>query len=227
MGKHAQLFSVGFTKTSEREYCLWDPRDFSKPISRQNIDASSGSIMPFFDVDTSILFLAGKGDGNIRYYEIVDEEPYIHWLSEYKSPTPQRGMAMIPKRAVNVSECEITRMIKLGVKTAEPISFQVPRKSDVFQDDIFPDTFSGEFSLTAAEWASGKNADPKLTSLAPGFVQKPKSADFNPEKTEEVKPLNEKELREGFEKLEKRVAYLEAEIIKKDARIKELEGSAQ
>jgi len=224
LGKHTNLFSVGFTKNSEREYCLWDPREFTKPLVRTNIDSSSGSIMPFFDSDTSVLFLAGKGDGNIRYYEIVDEDPYMHFLSEFKSQTPQRGMAMIPKRFVNVSECEITRMIKLGTKTAEPISFQVPRKSDIFQDDLYPDTFSGDYSLSSAEWFAGKNADPKLTSLAPGFIQKPKSADFNPDKVEDAKPLSEKELRDTNDKLEKRVAYLEAELVKRDARIKEIEN---
>jgi len=33
-----------------------------------------------------------------------------------------------------------------------------------------------------------------------------------------------KELRDEYEKLKTRVAFLEAEIIKKDARIKQLEG---
>jgi len=107
--------------------------------------------MPFYDNDTNVMFLAGKGDGNVRYFEIVDESPYVHYLSEFKSNTPQRGGCMVPKRMVNVSECEIVRFLKVGTKTMEPISFQVPRKSDVFQDDIFPDCFSGEFSLSASE----------------------------------------------------------------------------
>lgn len=84
--------------------------------------------MPFFDKDTNVLFLAGKGDGNIRYYEVVDEAPYIYFLSEFKSKDPQRGMCMLPKRAVNVSDCEIVRLCKLGNKLMEPVSFQVPRK---------------------------------------------------------------------------------------------------
>ncbi len=122
------MFSCGFSKTSEREFALWDPREFKEPVLRQNVDTSSGLLMPFFDRDTNVLFLAGKGDGNIRYYEVVDEAPYIHYLTEFKSSNPQRGMAMLPKRAVNVSDCEIVRMLKLGTKLMEPISFQVPRK---------------------------------------------------------------------------------------------------
>jgi len=220
-----RIFSVGFSKMSEREYCIWDSKDLSKPLLRQTIDSASGSIMPFFDRDTSILFLAGKGDGNIRYYEIVDEAPYMHYLSEYKSATPQRGMCMIPKRAVNVSENEIVRMLKLSVKMMEPISFQVPRKSDLFQDDLFPDCPSGEPALAADEWLSGKNAEPKLRSMSPGFVQKKVVQDFNPVQKQEEKPMSEKELKDEIDRLGKRVAYLEAELIKKDAKIKELGGN--
>jgi len=223
LGTKEKILSCGFTKTSERELCLWDPKDMSKPLLRQQVDSASGLLMPFYDNDTSVLFIAGKGDGNIRYYEVVDEAPYIHYLTEFKSNTPQRGMCMLPKRSVNVSDCEIVRLLKVSVKMVEPISFQVPRKSDIFQDDIFPDCFAGEPALTSAEWQSGSNAQPKTRSMAPGFVQKPRSdIAFNPEKAPEEKPLSEKELKDEVDKLTKRVAYLEAELVKKDAKIKEL-----
>lgn len=61
-------------------------------------------------------------------------------------------------------------------------------------------------------------------SMAPGFVQKKVVVEFNPEKVEEKKQLSEKELRDENEKLNKRVAYLEAELVKRDNRIKELGG---
>jgi len=218
-----KLISFGFSKLSEREYSIWDPRDLKTKFASQTVDSASGLLMPFYDEDTKILFVGGKGDGNVRYYEIVDEAPYIYFLSEFKSNTPQRGLSILPKRACNVSENEIVKMLKVGVKTVEPISFQVPRKSDIFQDDIFPDTFSGEPALTADEWFSGKNADPKTMSLAPGFVQKKTTQEFNPSKVEAPKELSEKELKDEVDRLTKRVAYLEAELIKRDAKIKELE----
>jgi WD40 repeat protein len=220
-----KLLTVGFSKTSEREYNIYDPRNFTDPIAHLSIDSSAGIIMPFFDNDTNILFLAGKGDGNIRYYEIVDEAPYIHYLSEFKSATPQRGLAFYPKRGLNVSECEIARALKLTPNKIEPISFRVPRKSELFHDDLFPDTFSGEPSLTADEWLSGKNAEPKTMSLAPGHVVKERPAqEFVPVAQKVEGPQNEKELREEYEKLKQRVAYLESEIVKRDARIKDLEN---
>jgi len=223
LGNKEKILSCGFTKTSEREYCLWDPKDMSKPLLRNQIDSASGLLMPFYDNDTNVLFIAGKGDGNIRYFEVVDEAPYIHYLTEYKSNIPQRGMCMLPKRSVNVSDCEIVRMMKVTVNAVEPISMQVPRKSDIFQDDIFPDCIAGEPALSSAEWLLGKNEFPKTRSMAPGFIAKPKSeSSFNPEKATEQKPLSEKELRDEVDKLTKRVSYLEAELIKKDAKIKEL-----
>jgi len=218
----SRLFSCGFSKTSEREFALWDPREFKEPVLKQNVDTSSGLLMPFFDRDTNVLFLAGKGDGNIRYYEVVDEAPYIHYLTEFKSSTPQRGMGMLPKRAVNVSDCEIVRMLKLGTKTMEPISFQVPRKSDLFQADIFPACFAGEPALSTEQWMAGDNSEAKTVSLENGFVKK-EAAAFNPVAVQEEKQLSDKELKEEYEKLQKRVAYLESELIKRDAKIKELE----
>jgi len=181
--------------------------------------------MPFYDNDTSLLFLAGKGDGNIRYFEIDDEKPYIHYISDYKSSTPQLGMAMRPKTACDIASCEVVSMIKANKTMLEPIHFLVPRKSELFQDDIFPDTPGSEPSLSADEWFGGANKAPIKVSLENGFVPKAKS-DFKPTVVKEVKeekPKTETEWRQEVEALNKRVAYLEAEAAKKDARIKELE----
>jgi len=218
-----KLLSVGFTKTSEREMAIWDARNLGTRITSQTVDSASGLLMPFYDEDTGIVFLGGKGDGNVRYYEVVEDAVVLYYLSEMKTNTPQRGLCTLPKRAVNISECEIVRMLKVGVKTVEPVSFQVPRKgTDVFQDDIFPDCFAGEPALAADEWLSGKDAEPKKMSLAGGFVRKASTTTFNPDKQEGPKELTEKEVRAEHEKLKLRVAYLEAELIKRDARIKEL-----
>jgi len=225
LGRKNKIFTVGFSKSSEREYAIWDPSNLAKPLIQQSIDSAAGLIMPFYDDDTGVLFLAGKGDGNIRYYEIVDEDPYIHYLNEYKSGTPQRGMGYLPKTSVNVSECEIVRLYKLAGNLVEPISFKVPRKSDMFQEDLFPDTPGNTPALTSDEWFAGQDANPILVSLAPGFQQKTNAVEFNPVKSEssEEGPKNERELREEYEKLKKRVAFLEAELVKKDQKIKELE----
>jgi len=225
LGNKDKLFSVGFSKTSERQYSLWDWRKGDKSLNTQNIDTAAGILMPFYDNDTTMLFLAGKGDGNIRYYEIVDEDPYIYFLSEYKSATPQRGMGALPKIAVDVSKCEVARLFKVAANTVEPISFCVPRKSDIFQDDIYPDTNSPEPALTASAWQEGKNSEPRKISLAPGFQAPTRTAtEFNPV-VQEVSAPKPEDIAKDYERLKNRVSFLEAEIVKKDARIRELESS--
>jgi len=214
LGASDKLFSMGFSKTSERQISIWDPKNLDQPLRSENIDTMSGILMPFFDNDTNVLYLAGKGDGNIRYYELVNEDPYVHFLSEFKSASPQRGMGWVPKLALDTTICEISRLLKLTASAIEPISFTVPRKSDQFQDDLYPPTFSGEPSLTADEWVGGKSATPKQIQLTPGFVA-PKAAETNFKAAPAAaKEKSVPELKEENEKLTKRVAYLEAEIAK-------------
>lgn len=36
-----------------------------------------------------------QGDGNIRYFEITTEKPYLQYLMEFRSPTPQKGLGKL------------------------------------------------------------------------------------------------------------------------------------
>jgi len=38
------------------------------------------------------VFVDVQGDGNIRYFEVVDNAPYVYFLSQYTSDKPQRGL---------------------------------------------------------------------------------------------------------------------------------------
>ncbi|XP_077825269.1 coronin-6 isoform X14 [Macaca mulatta] len=110
------------------------------------------------------------GDSSIRYFEITDEPPFVHYLNTFSSKEPQRGMGFMPKRGLDVSKCEIARFYKLHERKCEPIIMTVPRKSDLFQDDLYPDTPGLEPALEADEWLSGQDADPVLISLRDGYV---------------------------------------------------------
>lgn len=43
-------------------------------------------------------------------------------------------------------------------------------QSDLFQDDLYPDTPGPEAALEADEWLSGQDAEPVLISLKEGYV---------------------------------------------------------
>ncbi|XP_074746355.1 coronin-6 isoform X1 [Strix uralensis] len=168
--REGHIFTTGFTRMSQRELGLWDPENFEEPIALQEMDTSNGVLLPFYDPDSSIVYLCGKGDSSIRYFEITDEAPYVHYLNTYSSKEPQRGMGFMPKRGLDVSKCEIARFFKLHERKCEPIVMTVPRKSDLFQEDLYPDTPGPEPALEADEWLSGKDAEPVLISLRDGYV---------------------------------------------------------
>jgi coronin-1B/1C/6 len=128
-----KIVTVGFNKQSQRQFKIWDPRNVSSELKKVDIDQAAGAIMPFYDPDTCILYLAGKGDGNIRYYEMSGEDPYFFPLSDYRTNVSAKGMAIIPKRGLNIMGCETARLLKLTTNSVEPLSFYVPRKSEAFQ----------------------------------------------------------------------------------------------
>ncbi|XP_049637132.1 coronin-1B [Suncus etruscus] len=165
-----KVFTTGFSRVSERQLALWDPENLAEPMALQELDSSNGALLPFYDPDTNVVYVCGKGDSSIRYFEITDEPPYIHFLNTFTSKEPQRGMGSMPKRGLEVSKCEIARFYKLHERKCEPIVMTVPRKSDLFQDDLYPDTAGPEAALEADEWVSGQDADPILISLRGAYV---------------------------------------------------------
>lgn len=50
-----------------------------------------------------------QGDSNIRYFEITDEAPFVHYINTYQSTEPQRGIGAMPKRGCEIHNCEIAR----------------------------------------------------------------------------------------------------------------------
>ncbi|KAG7489128.1 coronin-1C isoform X1 [Solea senegalensis] len=164
------ILTTGFSRMSERQLSLWNADNMEEPLSVNEMDTSNGVLLPFYDPDTNVVYLCGKGDSSIRYFEITDEHPYVHFLSTFVTKEPQRGMGYMPKRGLDVNKCEIARFYKLHERKCEPIVMTVPRKSDLFQDDLYPDTAGPDHALEAEEWFEGKNGDPILISLKNGYV---------------------------------------------------------
>ncbi|KAI9099368.1 WD40-repeat-containing domain protein [Phlyctochytrium arcticum] len=249
MGNANRLVTTGFSRTSDRQVFIYDTKNLAEPLKQETIDTASGMLIPFFDADTCMLYLAGKvmsacqsvaliyfnnavqGDGNIRYYEWVDDEKGLHFLSEYKSAEPQRGIGFLPKRAVNVAETEIARAFKVHPACVEPISFKVPRKSDLFQSDLYPECIGAEPALTLDEFFSGKTANPKLISLETGFTAAPAKEFVTsappPDEKNEKAPSSEKEYQDAYHSLRKENDELKNTVSTRDARIRQLEAQLE
>uniref|UniRef100_A0A669EAS7 Coronin n=1 Tax=Oreochromis niloticus TaxID=8128 RepID=A0A669EAS7_ORENI len=221
------------TSCKDKTMRVLDPRkgtvlfkNFGEPLTLQELDTSSGVLLPFFDPDTGVVYLCGKGDSSIRYFEVTDEAPYVHYLSMFSSKESQKGMGYMPKRGLEVNKCEIARFYKLHERKCEPIVMTVPRKSDLFQEDLYPDTVGPEPSVEADEWFEGKDAPPNLISLKDGFVATTKAKEFKVHKSllktttasagnhdnGGVQSLRKevKDLKEAIEELTKRVKELES-----------------
>ncbi|CEF66799.1 Coronin-1C [Strongyloides ratti] len=175
--KDGKVFTTGFTKRSERLFALRNPENLSEPIIQEELDTSNAVLFPLYDEDTNLLWLAGKGDCAIRYYEINDERPYVHYINTYTTSEPQRAIGFQSKRAMNYNENETARIYKLTTKgVVDVLQFFVPRKSDLYQADLYPDTRSLVPAMTAEEFVEGKNAPPNLMVVNPNAAEasKPK-----------------------------------------------------
>jgi len=199
--KAENIITLGFNKQSNREVALWDPRNLETAVKSIDIGQGAGMAMGMFDEDTNMLYLGAKGDTSIKYFEVIDEAPHIFELSSYSSTKPHKGVCMLPKMACNIMQCEVARVLRLCNDSVEVVPFKVPRKSQEFQDDLFPNTRAPIAPMTTEEWVGGKNSDPKMMSARPG-----EATSAAPRKTM------------------KTVFQLQKECDEKDAKIAELEA---
>jgi len=186
LGETNALFTTGFSKMSERQYALWS-KDLEKQV-QEDIDQSNGVQFIRYDPDINIVWLIGRGDCIIRYYEVnlgtVEDPKYeCFWLANYTGKESQRGFGFMPKRGCGISRNEVANIFRCTKTNIQPVSFVVPRKSELFQHELFPDTNSGEPSITAEEWVGGKNAPPKLMPCEPLFHGKGSSKTTPKKKT--------------------------------------------
>jgi len=172
------LFSCGFSKMSERQYACWDAETIEE-LSLEELDTANGTLVPYYDPDTQIVYIAAKGDTVIRYYELVDEDPYFHYITTFQTKDAQRGLGPIPKREMIVNDCEVYRFYKLiqqQTGSVVPVSFTVPRKAEIFQDDLYPDAIGPDAAIEPDEWLSGKDAEPIRFQMQTKFIGKAKPA---------------------------------------------------
>jgi coronin-1B/1C/6 len=182
-------------------------------LYENDLDQSSSVLYPFFDHDNGILYLAGKGEGNISYSELVNDDKICYQLSAYRNTEPQKGGGWLPKRACQVWKCEVARFYKLTANSVIPISFIVPRKAggEIFQEDIFPNAYAGRPSTQADDWLKGENRAPITMSMNPAV-----RGDDNASQTSSTytKKKTYAELEQENAELRERAAELEAKLAK-------------
>ena len=136
MHNHDQFAVAGFNRTAGRVLKTFDART-NQVLNESRIDGGAGYIMPFYDEGTNLLYLAGKGDSNIRIYERTTGSPYEYQCSNPRVTSATKGMCMYPKRGLNILAVETTRFYKLVSTGVEPISFTIPRRVRLLAPPFF------------------------------------------------------------------------------------------
>ncbi|KAB7497235.1 Coronin-7 [Armadillidium nasatum] len=180
LGDTDRILSTGFDAHRTRELRIRDIRNFNKPLKVQTFDSSTGTLIPLYDPDTNMLFLAGKADVTIMYWEISDKDPFMTEGLKHNGKEDvfvlcslqTKGACLVPKRGLNVMSGEVNRLLQLTSNAIVPLTYQVPRKTyREFHADLFPDTSGHNPSVTIQQWLNGANNPVKKISLDPAKNQ--------------------------------------------------------
>lgn len=162
-----RILTTGFDAARLRQIYIRDLRHLNEPVKTLELDCSTGILMPLFDPDTNMLFLAGKGDTTIMYMEVMDKDPFLVEGIRH-SGEQTKGVCLVPKRALTVMQAEVNRLLQLTSTMVIPIMYQVPRKTyRDFHADIYPDTIGCVAQNNAAGWIKGHNMSVPKISLDP------------------------------------------------------------
>ena len=70
MGGHGHILTAGH-QDIKRELKIWDSRKFDKPLLVYSLDSNYSAMMPFYDSNLNILWLASKKETIIIYFEYI------------------------------------------------------------------------------------------------------------------------------------------------------------
>jgi coronin-7 len=113
LGDQPRILTTGFDSNRTRQVMIRDLRNFSTPEKTLELDVSTGVLMPLFDPDTNMLFLAGKGDNSISFLEVTDKDPYlIEGIRHTGEQT--KGACLVPKRSLRVMDAEVNRILQVS-----------------------------------------------------------------------------------------------------------------
>ncbi|KAL1116265.1 hypothetical protein AAG570_005760 [Ranatra chinensis] len=217
----AYIAVMGFDKVSERQIMMFRSDDLNTPLTTVGLDVSPAILIPFYDEDSSTLFLTGRGDSTIYAFEMSEEAPYLNPLSHHRCGSLHQGLSFLPKCSCDVSSVEFAKALRLTNTTIEPLSFTVPRiKSDLFQDDLFPDTkVTWEPTMESKEWLQGCNRPQQRVSLKPPNMDSLSEAQGTPASNTAGGPQNTKENKSGAGQLGSRMPWMDNAVKQKQEQI--------
>jgi coronin-7 len=114
-------------RVSERQIYLFKTTNLDQCIGMVGLDVAPAILIPFYDEDSSTLFVTGKGDSTIFAYEVTDDAPYLCPLSHHRCASLHQGLSFLTKNNCDVRNVEFAKSYRLTNNSIEPLSFTVPR----------------------------------------------------------------------------------------------------
>ena len=108
------LCSFGFSEFNDRQYAIWDTRNFAEPLVMKKLDNRACIGWLHWDGDTNIMYVINKGMALTDYFYYNEDkgQPNLKIIDTYKGDGEVHGMGFIPKRQVNFMESEVNRGIR-------------------------------------------------------------------------------------------------------------------
>ena len=198
------VFSIGFDRMMNRQNGVYDLRQ-DKPLSIKAFPGGSSICKPIVDIDTSIIYCCGRGDNIVKIYEFdPNNKMYVSELTQQNAGESLKGISVMPKRSVNVSNCEINSILRLGNNRATRTGAYITRRASTkFQADLYPETLWVGNSMTVEEYQNGENKMPNELNLEEMFYKKmTQEIAYESDEIKEQKRI-EKEQKEEEEKQRK------------------------
>ncbi|KAF1513033.1 Coronin-7, partial [Eudyptula minor] len=109
-----------------------------------------------------------QGENLLYCFEVAPAQPALTQVTQCRTEGSTRGLAAVPRLALDVMACEVLRVLQLTDTALVPISYLVPRKStQEFHEDLFPDC-AGTLPATGAQaWWAGDSQQVGRVSLHP------------------------------------------------------------
>jgi len=130
MGNTDLILCTGHTKNNDRQIKVFDMKKFDAPIQTLLVDKQAYTCQNYYDHDTTMLYIPGRGESSCKYYELVNGA--FKKAAEFTSEDPARSCTFMPKRFVNYNKSELATMVKLTKNWVGYVHFYYPKKVNKF-----------------------------------------------------------------------------------------------
>lgn len=159
----------GFSAASSRQINFVNT-EFSS-VSTFDIPHSSSILLPFWDENSKICSLLGRGSSELYTYSYDTAAAKFEQCFKLLIDTPCKSYAMLPTRNVNAKASEVLRVFGLGKKAVLSYSIFVQAKKE-YMYQYYNTCISTSPSVALEEFLRGESRPPTLIDFVQYIYQK-------------------------------------------------------